>query len=298
MKLRGILFLIALIYASQLLFAQENFDKLRTVTIVDSKPTKLYDSAQIFLNKGKIETLHVFKREPLHESYSYNDQDLLSEVKKNGNLYHLRYDDEGRIVSLKEHNYKNGKTTTHVYEYDQDRVVETTTGGNFPYTTVFFIEGKEITKSLTTRPDNMPPPMRDEVTYEMAYEKGNLVKVQKIKENKFTKAYNREYILEFEYDDNSSIFAKLNEVFFGKHAKTTSLLLNSASFYNNIWDPYFVGFDMAGNNNIVSMKTESKPYLPYVASYEYNEDGSLKQIVKTIDYHGMDVIETIVFKYK
>jgi YD repeat-containing protein len=292
---------IGVAYSSS--FAQNYLEKLESITVIDGRKENLFDSVHVKLNDSKIRSaLFYVQNQQYLITYAYNEGGMLSSVEKGNHVYYLRYDEQGRLISLKDNVIDGAKTITHDYIYSEGQIEETATGGNFPYTTTFFITGNEITKEQITRPEGFPPPMREEITYELGYEKGNLVKVLKAKENKHTGTSRTEdYTLTFSYDNKKSLFAQLNGSLFGVHAKTTALLLNSISFYNNSWEPYNIGFDMAGKNNILSMKTDikgSQVYYPYTVSYEYNKNKTLKKLTKTIDLSDRKEYEYYVFKYK
>jgi YD repeat-containing protein len=284
-------------------FAQNYFKKLERITVIDGRKENMFDSAYVKFDDEKIRSavFYVNNRQYLI-TYAYNEQGLLSSVEKDNHLYHLRYDEQGRLVAMKDHLVEGARIVTHGYVYGNGQIEETVTGGNFPYKTTFSVTGNEITKINITRSEELPPQMREEITYELGYEKQNLVRVVKAKENKYTETpHIEDYTLTFGYDDKESLFARLNSSLFGLHAKTTALLLNSISFYNNSWEPFFIGFDMAGANNIRWMKTEinsSQVYYPYTVSYEYNKNKTPKKITKTIVHDDRKEYEYYFFKYK
>ncbi|MDR1811093.1 MAG: hypothetical protein LBR34_11955 [Prevotella sp.] len=285
-------------------FAQDYLKKMESITIIDGRRENMFDSVLVKLDNSKIRSalFYVQNRQYLI-TYAYNEQGLLSSVEKDNHLYFLRYDAQGRLISMKDNLIEGSRTIAHTYAYGEDRIEETVAGSNFPYTTTFFMTGNEITKEQITRPEDFPPPMREEITYELSYDKkGNLTKMLKTKENKYTGTPRSEdYTLTFSYDNRKSVFAQLNSSLFGVHAKITALLLNSISFYNNSWEPYNIGFDMAGNNNILSMETRitgSTAYYPYTVSYEYNKNKTPKKIIKTIDRTDRKEYEYYFFKYK
>jgi hypothetical protein len=301
MKLLKILFVTACFINTSL--AQNYLQNMTGFTAIDKRTDKLYDSVRVKIDDRKIRSLIIFSQNrQYHVTYSYNDKGLLSAVEKDNNLYHIRYDGSGRLVSLKDHNTQTGKTITHQYACQDSRIEESVTGGNFPYSTTFYMDGKDIVRVLITRPESIPPPMRDEIAYELAYRNGNLESVRKTKNNKFLNTQSHEYTLTFGYTNRKSLFAQLNKSLFGVHAGTTALLLNTTSFYANSWEPYFIGFDMAGTNNIASMSVDPTGagtlYFPYAVTYEYNKNKTLKTITKTIDRNGQKEYELYVFSYK